>query len=284
MIRLMAGTENAKIVHYAYAIEYDYCPAQQLKPNLETRTVPGLFLAGQINGTSGYEEAAGQGLLAGVNAVLKLENKEPLILGRDQAYLGVLVDDLLTREIEEPYRMFTSRAEYRITLRSDNADRRLTQIGRSVGIVDDIRWDRLQKKLKDMQQLEDFLKSTRKGGKSLWQTIKQPQHSLSQDITGDPDIMGLGLSKEVMDAVMIDAKYEGYTARQEKQIAAFRKTENIKLPESLDYHSIPHLRFEAKEQLTKRRPFTLGQASRIGGITPADITVLQIHLKKIKSV
>ncbi|MHC4291223.1 MAG: tRNA uridine-5-carboxymethylaminomethyl(34) synthesis enzyme MnmG [Planctomycetota bacterium] len=280
MIRLMAGTENARIVHYAYAIEYDYCPAQQLKPNLEAKQVPGLFLAGQINGTSGYEEAAGQGLLAGVNAVLKLNKKEPLILRRDQAYLGVLIDDLLTREIDEPYRMFTSRAEYRLTLRSDNADRRLTQIGRSVGIVDDIRWNRLQQKLNDMKQLEDFLKSTRKDGKSLWQCIKQPQHPLSHDLTSDADVMGLGLSKEVMNAVMIEAKYEGYTARQEKQVAAFRKTENIKLPESLDYHAIPHLRFEAKEKLTAFRPFTLGQASRLGGITPADITVIQIHLKK----
>ncbi|MHC4961637.1 MAG: tRNA uridine-5-carboxymethylaminomethyl(34) synthesis enzyme MnmG [Planctomycetota bacterium] len=283
MIRLMAGTENARIVHYAYAIEYDYCPAQQLKPNLETRKVPGLFLAGQINGTSGYEEAAGQGLLAGVNAALKLDNKDPLILGRDQAYLGVLVDDLLTREIDEPYRMFTSRAEYRLSLRSDNADRRLTQIGRSVGIVDNIRWDRLLQKLKDMRQLEDYLKSTRKDGKSLWQCIKQPQHPLSISMAEDPDVMGLRLSGEVMNAVMIDSKYEGYMARQEKQVAAFRNLENIKLPQSLDYHAIPHLRFEAKEKLTKFRPFTLGQASRLGGITPADITVIQIHLKKILS-
>jgi tRNA uridine 5-carboxymethylaminomethyl modification enzyme len=280
MIRLMVGTENAKIVHYAYAIEYDYCPAQQLKPNLEARTVPGLFLAGQINGTSGYEEAAGQGLLAGVNAVLKLQQKDPLVLGRDQAYLGVLVDDLLTREIDEPYRMFTSRAEYRLSLRSDNADRRLTQIGRSVGIVDDFRWNRLQQKLADMKRLADFLKSTRKDGLSLWQCIKQPQHPLSQGIADDPDIIGLGLSKEVIDAVMIEAKYEGYTARQEKQIAAFRHLENIKLPASLDYGTIPHLRFEAKEKLSAFRPFTLGQASRVGGITPADITVIQIHLKK----
>lgn len=280
MIRLMAGTEKARIVHYAYAIEYDYCPAQQLKPNLETKQVPGLFLAGQINGTSGYEEAAGQGLLAGVNAVLKLNNADPLILGRDQAYIGVLIDDLLTREIDEPYRMFTSRAEYRLLLRSDNADRRLTQIGRSVGIIDDVRWNRLQQKLNDMQRLEDFLKSTRKDGKTLWQCIKQPQHPLSQDAAGDADIMRLNLSGEVMDAVMIDAKYEGYTARQEKQVSAFRKIENIKLPESLDYHGISHLRFEAKEKLSVFRPATLGQASRIGGITPADITVIQIHLKK----
>ena len=280
MIRLMAGTENAKIVHYAYAIEYDYCPAQQLKPNLETRAVRGLFLAGQINGTSGYEEAAGQGLLAGVNAVLKLNKKSPLILGRDQAYLGVLVDDLLTREIDEPYRMFTSRAEYRLSLRSDNADRRLTQIGRSVGIIDDVRWDRLQTKLADMQRLADFLKSTRRDGQSLWQCIKQPQHPLSKDITGDTDIMGLGISRAVAKAVLIDAKYAGYTARQEKQVAAFRNLENIKLPESLDYHAVSHLRFEAKEKLSALRPFTLGQASRLGGITPADITVIQIHLKK----
>ncbi|MCD6175510.1 MAG: tRNA uridine-5-carboxymethylaminomethyl(34) synthesis enzyme MnmG [Planctomycetes bacterium] len=280
MIRLMAGTENARIVEYAYAIEYDYCPAQQLKPNLETKGVSGLFLAGQINGTSGYEEAAGQGLLAGVNAVLKLDNKDPLILGRDQAYLGVLVDDLLTREIDEPYRMFTSRAEYRLVLRSDNADRRLTQISRSVGIVDGIRWNRLQEKLTDMKRLEDFLKSTRKDGKSLWQTIKQPQHPLSRDISSDTDVMGLGFSKEVMDAVRIEAKYEGYTARQEKQIAAFRKLENIKLPESLDYNSISHLRAEAKEKLSVFQPATLGQASRVGGVTPADITVIQIHLKK----
>jgi len=280
MIRLMAGTENARIVEYAYAIEYDYCPAQQLKPNLETKHVPGLFLAGQINGTSGYEEAAGQGLLAGVNAVLKWEKKDPLILGRDQAYLGVLVDDLLTREIDEPYRMFTSRAEYRLALRSDNADRRLTQIGRSVGIVDDVRWNRFEEKLAAMKRLEDFLKSTRKDGTTLWQYIKQPQHPLSKDIAIDTDIMGLGLSKEVMDAVRIEAKYEGYTARQEKQIAAFRKLENIKLPESLDYHAISHLRAEAKEKLSVFQPATLGQASRIGGVTPADITVIQIHLKK----
>lgn len=280
MIRLMAGTENARIVHYAYAIEYDYCPAQQLKPNLETRTVPGLFLAGQINGTSGYEEAGGQGLLAGINAVLKLQQKEPLVLGRDQAYLGVLVDDLLTREIDEPYRMFTSRAEYRILLRSDNADRRLTPLGREISIIDDTRWNRLQQKLEQMAQFEQFLKNTRREGKSLWQLIKQPQHPLAENLAADSEVQSLALSKEVIEAVAIEAKYAGYTARQEKQVAAFRKLENVKLPESLDYHSIPHLRYEAKEKLSAFRPATLGQAGRIGGITPADITVIQIYLKK----
>ena len=280
MIRLMAGTENARIVHYAYAIEYDYCPAQQLKTSLETRQVPGLFLAGQINGTSGYEEAAGQGLLAGINTALTLDNKEPLVLGRDQAYLGVLVDDLLTREIDEPYRMFTSRAEYRLSLRSDNADRRLTQIGRFVGLIDDVRWNRYQKKKSDMKAFEDYLKSTSKDGKRLWQWAKQPQHSVVDDIQEDPAFNELELNQEVVEATLIEAKYEGYLNRQEQQVAAFRKLENIKLAEDLDYMKIPHLRFEAKEKLSAFCPATLGQAERIGGITPADIMVIQIYLKK----
>ncbi|MHC5082835.1 MAG: tRNA uridine-5-carboxymethylaminomethyl(34) synthesis enzyme MnmG [Planctomycetota bacterium] len=280
MIRLMAGTENARIVHYAYAIEYDYCPAQQLKSNLETRKVPGLFLAGQINGTSGYEEAGGQGLIAGVNAVLKIQGKDPLILHRDQAYIGVLIDDLLTREIDEPYRMFTSRAEYRLTLRSDNADRRLTQIGRSVGIIDDHRWNRLQQKLADMEAIEKLLKSTRREGKTLWQLIKQPHHPIADNLRGEPDIIGQDFTPQAIEAVAIEAKYEGYMKRQEKQIAAFRNLENIKLPDGIDYQAIPHLRYEAKEKLTAFTPETLGQASRLGGITPADITVIQIYLKK----
>jgi tRNA uridine 5-carboxymethylaminomethyl modification enzyme len=283
MIALLPGTENARIVHYAYAIEYDYCPARQLKPSLETREVPGLFLAGQINGTSGYEEAGGQGLIAGINAVLTLNGTEPLILGRDQAYIGVLIDDLLTREIDEPYRMFTSRAEYRLTLRSDNADRRLTPIGRELGLIDEARWNRYQQKIDDMQRLEKVLKSTSKGDKRLWQLAKQPQISLVDDLAKEPAIAELNLRPEVLEAVGIEVIYEGYMARQEKQIAGFRKLENIKLPAKLDYPTIPHLRNEAKEKLNAFKPATLGQASRIAGVTPADITVVQIYLKKVCS-
>ena len=280
MIAMLPGTENARIVHYAYAIEYDYAPAIQLQANLETRLVAGLFLAGQINGTSGYEEAAAQGLVAGINAVKKIQNLDPLVLGRDQAYIGVLIDDLRTKQIDEPYRMFTSRAEYRLSLRSDNADRRLTQIGRSVSLVDDHRWQRYQNKLQNIEQLSTYLKHNRRDHKSLWQLLKQPHSPLANRLGDTPDIKNMNLSPEIIAAACIDAKYEGYLIRQDQQIAAFRNLENIKLPADLDYETISHLRSEAKEKLSKFRPYTLGQANRIGGITPADITVIQIHLKK----
>ena len=282
MLRLMPGTERARIVHYAYAIEYDYCPATQLTPSLETRHVPGLFLAGQINGTSGYEEAAGQGLIAGINAARKLGAREPLVFGRDQAYLGVMIDDLLTCVIDEPYRMFTSRAEYRMTLRSDNADLRLTPIGRDIGLVDDARWARFTAKQTAVQSLETYLKQTRIDGKALWDWIKHPDHPLAQDIASDAYVAAMGLTREILEAAAIACKYEGYLTRQDKQIAAFRNLENIKLPDGLDFHSIPHLRYEAKEKLTALHPFTLGQAGRIGGITPSDLTVIQIYLKKLR--
>ncbi len=279
MIQMLPGTKRARIVHYAYAIEYDYCPATQLHASLETRSVAGLFLAGQINGTSGYEEAAAQGLIAGVNAARKLARAEPLVLTRDQAYIGVLIDDLRTRQIDEPYRMFTSRAEYRLSLRSDNADRRLTQIGRSVGLVDDRRWQTFLRKTALIDQFSRFLNDTRSHGKPLWQCLKQPDFP-AESIAADPAVQAMNLPADVMQAAFTDAKYEGYLARQQQQITAFRKLENIKLPPDLDYKTVSHLRFEAREKLAAFQPDTLAQAQRIGGITPADITVIQIHLKK----
>jgi len=280
IFKLLPGTENARIVHYGYAIEYDYCPPIQLKPNLETRKVSGLFLAGQINGTSGYEEAAGQGLVAGINAARKLQTKEPLILGRDQAYIGVMIDDLLTRGLDEPYRMFTSRAEYRLLLRADNADRRLTQIGKSVGLVDEKRWMRFQTKLENINKLKSYLKNNRSEGISLWDQLRRPHNTLMEKMAENHDIKNMNLAEDVFQAVAIDAKYEGYLAKQERLVAGFRTLEKKNIPADLDYNSIAHLRAEAKEKLSAFRPSTFGQASRISGITPADITVIQIHLKK----
>ena len=283
MLRLMPGTERARVVHYGYAIEYDYSPATGLMENLESKTVAGLFLAGQINGTSGYEEAAGQGLVAGVNAARKLAGEDPLVLGRDQAYIGVMIDDLLTRSIDEPYRMFTSRAEYRLVLRSDNADARLTQIGKSVGLVDENRWERFAQKTEQMAEIEAYFKATMLQGRRLWDLLKQPDSDVVRRIAQDPCSVVPGYRAEAIEAVSICARYEGYLVRQQRQIAQYRNLENIRLPSEFDYGQVPHLRFEARERLTALRPATLGQAGRIGGITPADIVIIQVHLRKLQA-
>jgi tRNA uridine 5-carboxymethylaminomethyl modification enzyme len=283
IFKFLPGTENARIVHYGYAIEYDYCPPIQLRQNLETRKISGLFLAGQVNGTSGYEEAAGQGIVAGINAARKLQGKEPVVLGRDQAYIGVMIDDLLTRGIDEPYRMFTSRAEYRLSLRADNADRRLTQVGRSVGLVGEKRWARFQNKLDQIGKLVGYLRNSTTAGadrSSLWEQLRRPHNTLAETLAEDPDIKNMNLAEDVLQAAIIDAKYEGYLAKQERLVADLRTLESKKVPADLDYNSISHLRTEAKEKLSAFQPSTLAQASRISGITPADITVIQIHMKK----
>jgi tRNA uridine 5-carboxymethylaminomethyl modification enzyme len=280
MLSLLPGTAGARIIRYGYAIEYDYCPPFQLARSLETKRISGLFLAGQINGTSGYEEAAGQGLIAGINAARKLSGKEPLVLRRDQAYIGVMIDDLLTRDIDEPYRMFTSRAEYRLSLRSDNADRRLTPVGRQVGTVDDARWRKFREKLGRMNRLESFLRNTRRGGSSLWERLRRPDRSFSPLEESGMDRNDF--DPEVVRAVMIDARYEGYLAKQQRLADDFQSLESVGLPDDLDYAGIWHLRAEARDKLAHFRPQTLGQASRIGGVTPADVTVIGIYLKKFR--
>jgi len=280
ILRMLPGTERARIIRYAYAIEYDYCPPLQLRSNLETKKVRGLFLAGQINGTSGYEEAGGQGIVAGINAAAKIKGQEPLVLGRDQAYIGVLINDLLTRQIEEPYRMFTSRAEYRLALRADNADRRLTPIGRQVGLVDDDRWQRFEKKVAAIDSLKKYLQQKRTAEGSLWQQLHQPGNKLREELFEDDFVRENAIDKEAVEAAVIEAKYEGYVAKQKRIVKNFKSLQKMRLPEEIDYSRVEHLRGEAREKLSEFRPETLDQASRISGISPADITVLQVYIRK----
>lgn len=281
ILELLPGTEKARIIHYGYAIEYDYCPPMQLQASLETKRIQGLFLAGQINGTSGYEEAAGQGIIAGINAVRRLQKKEPLVLNRQQAYIAVMIDDLLTKQITEPYRMFTSRAEYRLSLRADNADRRLTPIGHQIGLVDKARWDRFQHKLRLISQLSSYLQQTTIESLSIWKHLSRPQSLVWDRVRDDPYVSGF--PRYVVETVITDARYEGYLDKEQRMTSHLASLEKKRLPDDLDYWSVPHLRTEAKEKLTALRPQTIGQAARIDGVTPADILILQIYLKGRRS-
>jgi len=296
-VRSMLGFENAEIVRPGYAIEYDFFDPRDLKSSLETKHMNALFFAGQVNGTTGYEEAAAQGLIAGLNAARLVQGLDSWCPGRDEAYIGVMIDDLITRGTQEPYRMFTSRAEYRLLLREDNADLRLTEKGRELGLVDDARWQAFEIKRASISQLQDDLKKkwvrteTAEAGQveqywgkpllreaNLMDLLRRPEVDVKQllsfmDSAEDMD-------PQVAEQVEIQAKYAGYIDRQQTEIDKALRYDHLRLPEVIDYNGIPGLSNEVSEKLKKQRPETLGQASRIPGITPAAISLLLVYLKK----